>query len=126
LFDVDCPLALPRDIGMSVVLTSPALLLAVAAFRDRSRRRLVAAATIAVLLVTVANLMHFSQGWVQFGYRFSNDTVPFALVLVALGFSRLVDRVPRPRWAMPLAIGLIVVSVAINAWGVMWGRLLGW
>jgi hypothetical protein len=125
-FDIDCPLALPRDIGMSVVLTSPALLLAVAAFRDRSRRRLVAAATIAVLLVTVANLMHFSQGWVQFGYRFSNDTVPFALVLVALGFSRLVDRVPRPRWAMPLAIGLIVVSVAINAWGVMWGRLLGW
>ena len=25
------------------------------------------------------NLMHFSQGWVQFGYRFSNDVAPFAL-----------------------------------------------
>ena len=33
--------------------------------------------------------MHFSQGWVQFGYRFSNDFVPFALILVALGASRL-------------------------------------
>ena len=126
LFDAACPLALPRDIGMSILLTSPALLLGLAAFRDRPRRRIVAAAALAVVLVTVANLMHFSQGWVQFGYRFGNDTVPFALVLVALGFSRLVDRDPRPRWAMPLAVGLIAVSVAVNAWGVVWGRLLGW
>jgi hypothetical protein len=126
LFDTDCPLALPRDIGMSIILTSPAFLLAVAAFRDRTRRRIVVAAAIAVLLVTAINLMHFSQGWVQFGYRFGSDTVPFALVLVALGFSRLVDRVPRARWTMPLAVGLIVVSVAVNAWGVMWGRILGW
>jgi hypothetical protein len=126
MFDAACPLALPRDIGMSILLTSPALLLGLAAFRDRARRRIVAAAGIAVVLVTVANLMHFSQGWVQFGYRFGNDTVPFALVLVALGFSRLVDRDPRPRWAMPLAVGLIAVSVAVNAWGVVWGRLLGW
>ena len=126
LFDAACPLALPLDIGMSILLTSPALLLGLAAFRDRARRRIVAAAALAVLLVTVANLMHFSQGWVQFGYRFGNDTVPFALVLVALGFSWLVDRDPRPRWAMPLAVGLIAVSVAVNAWGVVWGRLLGW
>ena len=28
LFDADCPLALPRDIGMSILLTSPAFLLA--------------------------------------------------------------------------------------------------
>ena len=126
LFDVECPLALPRDIGMSVLLTSPALLLGLAALRDRAHRRVVTAAALAVVLVTVANLMHFSQGWVQFGYRFGNDTVPFALVLVALGFSRLVDRVPRPRWAMPLAVGLIAISVAVNAWGVVWGRLLGW
>jgi len=107
LFDVDCPIALPRDTGMSVLLTTPALLLA-------------------ILLVSLANLMHFSQGWVQFGYRFSNDTVPFALVLVAIGFARLVDRPSARSWAMPLAIGLIVLSVAINAWGVLWGRFLGW
>jgi hypothetical protein len=126
LFDVSCPVALPRDIGMSVLLTSPALLLAIPAFLDRRRRRLVLASALAILLVSVANLMHFSQGWVQFGYRFGNDTLPFALVLVALGFSRLVDGATRPRWAMPLAVGLIAVSVAVNAWGVVWGRLLGW
>jgi hypothetical protein len=126
LFDRRCPLALPRDVGMSVLLTSPAYLLAIPALFDRNRRRIVVASLVAIALITVANLMHFSQGWVQFGYRFSNDTVPFALVLMALGFARLVDRAPRPRWAMPLAVGLIVVSVAINWWGVMWGRLLGW
>jgi hypothetical protein len=126
LFDRACPLALPRDTGMSVLLTSPAYLLVIPALFDRARRRIVLACLLAIALVTVANLMHFSQGWVQFGYRFSNDTVPFALVLVALGFARLVDQSSRPRWTMPLAMGLIVVSVAINWWGVMWGRLLGW
>ncbi len=126
LFDVTCPVALPRDTGMSVLLTSPALLLALAAIGDRRHRRLAAAAALAFALVTVADLMHFSQGWVQFGYRFSNDTVPFALVLVALGFARLVDGADRRRWGMPVAIGLVVLSVAINAWGVNWGRILGW
>jgi hypothetical protein len=126
LFDTDCPVALPRDTGTSVLLTSPAFVLAILAWLDRRRRRIVAAASIAVVLVSVANLMHFSQGWVQFGYRFSNDVVPFVLVLVAIGFGWLVDRVPRRAWAMPVAIGLIMLSVAVNAWGVLWGRILGW
>ena len=126
LFDVDCPIALPRDTGMSVVLTTPAFLLAIPAWFDRRRRRIVVASLLAILLVSIVNLMHFSQGWVQFGYRFSNDFMPFALVLVAIGFARLVDRASRRPWAMPLAMGLIVLSVAINAWGVLWGRFLGW
>jgi hypothetical protein len=126
VFSVDCPLALPRDTGMSVLLTSPAFLLAIPAWFDRRRRRIVLAALLAIALVSIANLMHFSQGWVQFGYRFSNDVVPFALVLVAIGSSWLVDRARRRPWAMPLAIGLVVVSIAVNAWGVMWGRILGW
>jgi hypothetical protein len=133
LFDVACPLVVPRDIGMSVLLTSPAFVLAIPAFRVSRRRRLVLAATAAIALVSIANLMHFSQGWVQFGYRFSNDVVPFALVLVALGVDRLANPDPdddaaarRDPWAMPLAMVLIVVSIAINAWGVIWGRILGW
>ncbi len=126
LFDLDCPLAVPRDVGMSVLLTSPAFLLMLPALRRYGRSRLVTGAAIAVLLIVVVNLMHFSQGWVQFGYRFSNDAVPFALPLVALGFARLIDGGRRRRWAMPVAIGLVVVSIAVNAWGVAWGRLLGW
>ena len=68
--------------------------------------------------------MHFSQGWVQFGYRFSNDFAPFALHPRGAGL-----RTPGRgghRWGMPLGMGLVVLSIAINAWGVAWGTLLGW
>ena len=44
---------------------------------------------------------------------------PFALPLVALGMRAPGRR--RRRWAMPLAMGLVVVSIAVNAWGVVWG-----
>jgi hypothetical protein len=124
LFDKACPIAVPRDVGMSILLTSPAFLLLLPALRLYGRSRLVSGAAIAILIIVLVNLMHFSQGWVQFGYRFSNDAVPFALPLVALGFERLLAG--GRRWAMPLAAGLIVVSIAVNAWGVAWGNLLGW
>ena len=70
---------------MSVLLTTPGVLLAVPAWRDRRRRGWSAGRAAGDRARSVANLMHFSQGWVQFGYRFSNDIVPFALVLVAIG-----------------------------------------
>ena len=124
LFDPDCPLAVPRDVGMSVLLTSPAFLLMIPAVRRYGRSRVVTGAALAVLLVVLIDLMHFSQGWVQFGYRFSNDAVPFALPLVALGLDRLAGGTRR--WAIPTAMALIVISIAVNAWGVVWARQLGW
>ena len=123
LFDIACPLAVPRDTGMSVLLTSPAWLLAFPAARAYGRSRLVTGAVLAIVVISVVNLMHFSQGWVQFGYRFSNDAAPFGLLLVALGMERLARR---HAWAMPAAAGLVVLSIAINLWGVIWSRLLGW
>jgi hypothetical protein len=118
LFDLACPLALPRDVGMSVLLTSPAYLLMIPAL-IAGRSRLVAGGFLAIVAIAIVNLMHFSQGWVQFGYRFSNDFVVFALPLVAVGMAR------RGRVGA-LGIGLIAVSVAVNLWGVIWGNLLGW
>ena len=118
LFDRECPLAVPKTIGMSILLTSPAYLLGLAAlFRRRSR--LVAGAILAVAAIAFVNLLHFSQGWVNFGYRFSNDFVVFALPLVALGMARRGG----VGW---LGVGLIGLSVAINLWGVIWGNVLGW
>jgi hypothetical protein len=118
LFDRDCPLLQPDPIGLSLLLTSPAYLLAVPVLLRDWRRRLVAGAAVATLAIALADLMHFSQGWVQFGYRFSNDFAPFATVLVALGIARL-----RTGW---LSIGLVALSVLVNAWGVYWGVTLGW
>jgi len=123
LFDVACPLAVPHDTGMSVLLTSPAYLLALPMLAFVRRSRLVTGALVAVVAIAAFDLMHFSQGWVQFGYRFSNDAAPFAVVLVALGFERLATR---RRWGMLLAMSLVVASLAVNLWGVVWSRSLGW
>lgn len=122
LFDERCPIALPRDIGMSLLLTSPAYLLVIPGLRRYGRSRLVTGAAVAVLAVAFFNVMHFSQGWVQFGYRFSNDFVPWALLLVALGIERI-----RTRRAWIVAcLALVGASVAVNWWGVVWGNVLGW
>jgi hypothetical protein len=122
LFDRSCPLAIPEATGTSIILSSPAYLVGLLAFRPlRTLKidRATAGATIAVLAIAIVNLMHFSQGWVQFGYRFSNDFAPFALILVALGASRL------GRW-WPLLAVLVGLSIVVNFWGVMWGVILGW
>jgi hypothetical protein len=124
LFNQDCPLLLPRDTGMSILLTSPAYLLVLPAIRwGYGHSRVVTGAALAVLLIGFVNLMHFSQGWVQFGYRFSNDFVPWALLLVAIGLERLARR--GWGWVVP-AVLLVVASVAINLWGVVWANELGW
>ncbi len=117
-FDRDCPIAIPRAIGMSILLTSPAYLLVLPALLRR-RSRLVAGAWLTVLAVAFVNLMHFSQGWVQFGYRFGNDFVVFGAILVALGMAR--------RGGVGLVgLALVGASVAVNLWGVIWGNILGW
>jgi hypothetical protein len=103
---------------MSLLLTSPAYLLAIPAIYWGWRRRIVAGAALAVLAIALIDLAHFSQGWVQFGYRFSNDFAPFAVVLVALALARSGIR--------PLSILLVGASVLVNAWGVWWGVTLGW
>jgi hypothetical protein len=118
LFDLACPIALPRDVGMSLLLTSPAYVLVVPAI-VAGRSRLVAGSFLAVVAIAFVNLMHFSQGWVQFGYRFSNDFVVFAIVLVAIGMARRGRVGFRGLW-------LVGLSIAINVWGVIWGNLLGW
>ncbi len=118
LFNRDCALLRPDPLGMSVLLTSPAYLLAVPLVWRAWRRRIVLGATLAVLGTAGLLMMHFSQGWVQFGYRFSNSFAPFALVLVTLALARLGIR--------PLTVGLVIASIAINAWGVWWGIQLGW
>jgi hypothetical protein len=118
LFSVKCALIVPRDVGMGLFVTSPAWLLGFLSLRWWGIDRLVSGAAIAVAAIAVVNLMHFSQGWVQFGYRFSNDFAPFALILFALALQAM-----RRRW---IGYALIGLSVAINLWGVIWGHVLGW
>ena len=120
LLNRDCPVVVPSQIGMSILLTSPAYLLAFSMAIAGWRRRIVAGSALAIVAIAFVNLLHFSQGWVQFGYRFSNDFAPFALILVTLAITRL-----HGLWRA-LAVALVVASIIINAWGVYWGVTLGW
>jgi hypothetical protein len=72
-----------------------------------ARRALVVALYLTVLAVALPTLLYQNTGWVQFGYRFSNDYAVFLFVLLALqspNFSR----------AFTLAA---LWSVAVNAIG---------
>jgi hypothetical protein len=118
LLSEQCALLRPDRIGMSLLLTSPAYQLALPLVIRRARDPIVAGAALAIGAIALLNLMHFSQGWVQFGYRFSNDFAPFGLVLVTLAIARYGVR--------PLTVALVGASVLINAWGVYWGVTLRW
>lgn len=119
--DSPCPLR-PDAMGMSIFLTTPAYLLILPALLFGWRRRIVAGAALAVLCTALAALAHFSQGWVQFGYRFSNDFAPFAMILVTLG----IVEAGRSRIGRVVAALLVIASVVINMWGVMWGIAMQW
>jgi hypothetical protein len=124
--ETGCSWLVPAQRGMSLLLTSPAYLLAIPAL-GLLRDRRVAGAFLATIAIAVVNLMHFSQGWVQFGYRFSLDFAPFLLVAVALGTERLLGPRGAPRRAgVVLVGGLVATSIAIQAWGIAWARTLGW
>jgi hypothetical protein len=119
LFDPACTWLIPRGDTTGVLLTSPAWLLALPTLRAWGKSRLVTGALAASGAIFIANLMHFSQGWIEFGYRFSNDFAPFLLLCVALGLERLRG----VRW---WAVAVLAASVLINWWGVIWGTRLGW
>jgi len=108
----------PSPYGLSVLLTSPAFVFA--AFVKRMDV-LKTTSWLAIGLISIPLLLHFSQGWVQFGYRFLLDFAPFLLILTALGFED--NRSPTTN---KLMIFLVAVSIVANLWGRYWATQLGW
>lgn len=91
--------------GMSVLLTTPALLWL---SRAHSRASGAYGAWIVLPLLLAPLLLYYNTGWTQFGYRFSLDFMIPALVLLAIGAGA------RPsRWLR----AAILFGVAMNAWG---------
>ena len=108
----------PSEYGMSVFLTSSPFIYAGFVRRHQVLRN---ASWMVIPLVAIPTLLYFSQGWVQFGYRYLMDYLPFIMILTALGFEE-----NQSRSSFWLKVVLVVASVAIGFWGRYWGTRLGW
>lgn len=101
----------PDGEGMSLLLTTPALLYLA---RARQRTWLVMGAWVAVLLLLIPLLLYYNTGWWQFGYRFSLDFMIPVMVLLALAARTRVSG------ALRVLIGL---GMVVNLYGVLWWHL---
>ena len=103
----------PSPSGHSILLTTPAVLVAInAEFRERTAQVLVVAAG----LVLVPVLYYGGGGYRTFGYRYAMDAMPFILALVGLGARRHFGRIEQ---------ALIALSVAFCVFGTAWGIVNG-
>lgn len=102
----------PSPYGMGILFTSPLLFLALfTKFKKGMELNL----AIAAVAAAIPNLMHYMQGWVQFGYRFVLDFIVFLLIILAVRFK-----------LTKLNLALLFFSVIVNYWGVIWAIKLGW
>jgi hypothetical protein len=90
--------------GLSIFLTTPALLYI---FKARLREPMAAAAAIGILSVLVVDWMYHTTGLVQYGYRYILDVIPLLFILVAIGMKSI---------NIPARL-LIFASIAMNVLG---------
>lgn len=100
----DAPYLLVSRHGMSLLLVTPALLLAVWPRRTGPWHRPL---WLAVALMAGLVLLYQNTGFVQFSYRFAVDFMPLVVLLIALGGRRL---------STPVKV-LIVIGVLLNLFG---------
>jgi hypothetical protein len=93
---------------MSVLLTSPGLLFALRADWRRARTWWLAGATIAVLIPT---LLYYGGGWLQYGYRYFLDSVPFVMALC--GLAAAYRGWIGAGWKLAIAFGVVVMTIGV-------------
>lgn len=96
--------------GLALWITSPFLVLACwPRTLPLAARRSYRALALSAALVALPSLLYHNTGWVQFGYRFSNDYVVMLLAMLALGRRKL-------GWTFG---ALAAWSVAVNLFGAL-------
>lgn len=109
------PYIQPSWNGLSILITTPAfVLLLKSKFNDWEIRF----AILSCLLIAGFVLMHGSNGFAQFGYRFAIDFYPFLFFL----FLKRFENSPPSKFAWLL----LFAGVFINTWGVLWINKFNW
>jgi hypothetical protein len=103
------PWLVPSNQGQSVLLTMPALLIAVGAtFRERLNQVLWAAA----ILTAIPVFLYYGGGGANtYGYRYALDFVPFLIALVAIALRDRFGNLER---------ALIALSICFVSYGYFW------
>lgn len=120
VFSPKPPYVMPSLVGMSVLLTTPVFIYSVFA---GIKNKIVLASWSAILPIALVEFTHGGVGWVQFGYRFALDFYPFLLILTAMGIRATSPVEGGMAWHHKL---LIILSLAVNLWGVLWINKFGW
>jgi hypothetical protein len=115
------PFFQPDGLGMSIFLTSPGLLYAVRAPWRRSHSWWLLLAAVVVLIPT---LLYYGGGWLQYGYRYALDSIPFVWALCVLAAARDEDlRAMAGLRGAGMGYGwrfLVVIGVIVMSGGVYW------
>jgi len=98
----------PDPHGMSLLLTTPYLLLAL---WPRKVGRLEWFALASCIVISVPSLLYYNDGWVQFGQRFALDGIVLALLAASYGAARA---------PLALVTTLTAWGVLVGAWGLQW------
>ena len=109
LFSTTPPFFKPDGLGLSILLTSPGLLLGL---RANWRSRTVVALALTTVAVILPSLLYYGGGWLQYGYRYALDSIPFVMAIVGLAVARR----GLPGWGKVL----IVIGMVVNLLGVYW------
>ena len=114
----------PNPLGMSVFFVTPALLIIFSGFGKLFKRRndpdsklqpepptpIVIVAWVGLLATLIPLWFYHNTGSLQFGWRYLFDAAPMWIILLAAGMQKVTR----------LKQGLILVSIAINLWGLLW------
>ncbi len=90
--------------GMALWVTTPLFLWLI---WPKKKSPLLAALTITAGAIAAMDLTYHNSGWLQFGFRFSNDFAPYLFAMLAVG-----GRSMGAMWK-----GCAAWAIAINAWG---------
>jgi hypothetical protein len=104
----DPPFFKPDGLGMSVLITSPGLLLALRADWRQPKSWWLAGAAIAVLIPT---LLYYGGGWLQYGYRYFLDSVPFVMALC--GAAAATRGGVATGWRVLIALGTLIGAIGV-------------
>lgn len=102
----------PSPFGMGILFTSPLLFLV---FKNKFKSKVELQSIITAVLCALPSFLHYAQGWVQFGYRFVLDFIVFLMIILAIRFK-----------PTKFNLVLILISIVVNFWGVLWAIELGW